>query len=853
MWDNRAARPAIGSATAPAVGARLGNRLPNYGLLYILSYPNLSGKFSLPADTTIRTATGWVSGTVNLFYDAAGVPIAVTASEIAAWPSINQWNVLFHSVSADSGRLAVYAADTPIAVLNKALKILRETALDLTPTIFFNGLDTTGKTSYTGGPTYVQDNLGVIGTPAANYPAVEGMRLDGTTYKDTLIDGVTPIVPSVDQSTRTFDAGFTTSSAGPTFKDYTRPTPLTAPGWLCEPARTNKCTCRKANPVDTSNITFIGGATGAVVTETTGAIATATAASGSICDLSTICNTLKVYEFVLPAAGVAQFEGYTGNTNAHSSKCFSKVVSGGLNNVEFGLASSDRRIKITTTEYKEFRQENVIPILDTRRVIFYNSSDSQVIIRAILPQLEEGSFCTSTICKLADGSDPLTAITRAGTVLTYPTAGKLRSNNIALKLSVVPRGTGQSGYLWGAYTDASNFCYLSINPYDITFKSVIAGISKDVAIASYTHTKDVPFEVILCKSTQGSQLLVREYTGGAWQAWVRGGLSVTGDNLVLSTSYTLGSFNNTSQFTGNISEVDSLLIPSGIANPTAWVESQWDVNGAGSNPVIFNHTFTGLTLLDGVLQTKSATDSVTINWGDGTSNTYAGTADTAFTHTYASATTIYNVTYTASDSTVLTKIRYTDRAGGKVGGVLSLPASMTYFSCLGSNTLSGVLSLSAAMTTFHCTGSNTLSGILSLPASMTSFVCTGSNTLSGVLSLPASMTYFSCLGSNTLSGILSLPAAMTYFGCTGSNTLSGYTPSAKAINQQRFTLTGLNTLSAANVDAIIQDYANAGGTWGGEKTFSLTVLTASNRTAASDAAWTTLGTKGLVTRTITLR
>ena len=115
------------------------------------------------------------------------------------------------------------------------------------------------------------------------------------------------------------------------------------------------------------------------------------------------------------------------------------------------------------------------------------------------------------------------------------------------------------------------------------------------------------------------------------------------------------------------------------------------------------------------------------------------------------------------------------------------------------------------------------------------------------------MTYFYCAGSNTLSGVLSLPAAMTYFYCAGSNTLSGYTPSTKAANQQRFTLTGLNTLSAANVDAIIQDYGSAGGTWAGEKVFSMTVLTASNRTAASDAAWTTLGTKDLTILTLTLR
>lgn len=714
---NAAVRNSIRGSGRQAYPHQVARALPRTGLLLYLGRPNLEAAdvpigdamFLLPADADIRAATGWVSGTVNLFYDADGVPIAVTASEIAAWPSINQWNVLFHSVSADSGRLAVYAADTPIAVLNKALKILRETALDLTPTIFWNGLDTTGKTSYTGGPTYAPDHLGVLRSPGANLPAIEGFRLDGTAYKDTLIDGVTPIVSSVDQPTRTsgtvldgtelgpelvvngdFSGGITgwtanANAAGvtvvggvltyplthgdyaevkqlsqatigktykgsvnivskpadgnfvvlqygrasifygaatalplgvlnftviathtdgfsiscrtdgavnidnvsvkevlpaftnaftpsTTFKDYTRPTPLTAPGWLCEPARTNKVTCRKANPVDTTGLTKSGDA--AAVLSVVDDTAALTAAG-----LIGVCNSGKVYKFdnslgTINASTIIQ--GDTTNINVHSFSCFARNASLVATSASFYIGSFPANSSVIkgTSSYLKCSVTNFVPTGVANKAVLYVTAGS--IVYFILPQLEEGSFSTSPI---TIPTDPLTTITRAGTVLTYPTAGKIRSNDIALKLSVVPRGTGQSGYLWGSYTDASNFCYISINPYNVTFKSVVAGISKDVAIASYTHTKDVPFEVILCKSIQGSQLLVREYTGGAWQAWVRGGLSVTGDNLVLSTSYTLGSFNNTSQFTGNISEIDSLLIPSGIANPTAWVESQWDVNG----------------------------------------------------------------------------------------------------------------------------------------------------------------------------------------------------------------------------------------------------------------------------------
>ena len=1065
---------------------------PRTGLLLYLRTPNGTGAAAGKYVATAGSASIFAALGSDWYTDVA-TPKALTAAEILALASVNDYHILF---SLTKG-LAVYDPYTTAqADIDKAHAFYRVSIYaDDVPTAFFNGIDTTGMTSYTGGPTYAPDHLGVLRSPGAGLPALQGMRLattvaegavlgpdiaaatppcdagwvnngDGTstftgpasgnanlynitntppvvgktykasyqvisntfasnlltiiigsktstqgslefsatasntttvinagglknltgsitvglrsfkevipTYYDTTITGE-PILPSVEQKTRTsgtvldgtelgpelcgnggFDtdtvwkkeAGWsidtltgkavavsgadsslyqqlvtdkndicvliltveltagtitirfgsntgqhTISSPGThtlqvtdqndgffklyksktfagtvdsvsikkvlpaftnvftpstTFKKYTRTNPATdMPGYLCEPARTNKVTCQKANPVDLSGLTKSGDA--AAVLSVVDDTAALTAAG-----LIGICNSGKVYKLD-NSLGVVRANalplGITANINPHSLLVAARVVSGagGL----LRSSSNTASVNFTNSAFNIIKSENFVPSLTSTTMNV--SAEAGAVIHFILPQLEEGPFATSPIAKLQDGTDPLTAITRAGTVLTYPTSGKIRSNDIAFKLSAVPRGARQSGYLWGSYTDASNFTYLSINPYDITFKSVVNGFSQDLAIADYTHKADTPFEVILCKSTKGSQLLVREYSAGVWQPWVRGGFSVASDNLVVGSTYTLGAFNNAGQFAGNISELDALLIPAGIANPVAWVESQWGVNDAVSNPVIFSHTFTGLTLLDGVLRTKSASDSVTINWGDGTSNTYSGTADTAFTHTYASATTVYNVTYTASDNSVLTRMGYTDRAGSKVGGLLSLPAGMTYFICRGSNTLSGVLSLPASMTLFNCSGSNTLSGALSLPAGMTYFKCDGSNTLSGVLSLPAGMTFFSCAGFNTLSGVLSLPAGMTFFYCAGFNTFSGYTPSTKASNQNRFSLDGLNTLSAANVDAIIQDYAAAGGTWTGDKVFSMTVLAASNRTAASDAAWATLGTKGLVTRTITLR
>lgn len=126
-------------------------RVPTLGLLLYLGRPNLEAadvplgddteigddtiirwKFLLPADADIRAATGWVSGTGNIFYDAAGDPVDVFASEIAVWADINRYNVLFHLVSAgtETGRLAIYALDAAHTTLNKARRVLREDQYD---------------------------------------------------------------------------------------------------------------------------------------------------------------------------------------------------------------------------------------------------------------------------------------------------------------------------------------------------------------------------------------------------------------------------------------------------------------------------------------------------------------------------------------------------------------------------------------------------------------------------------------------------------------------------------------------------------------------------------------------------
>ena len=123
-----------------------GRRLPRNGLLLYLARPNsdeyLVGEdtevgedtyiwgYVLPDDADIRSATGWVSGTANVFYTATGVPIVALATEIAA--AILPANVVFSLVDAttQTGKLAIYTATTTEVTLDKARSVLRDESIN---------------------------------------------------------------------------------------------------------------------------------------------------------------------------------------------------------------------------------------------------------------------------------------------------------------------------------------------------------------------------------------------------------------------------------------------------------------------------------------------------------------------------------------------------------------------------------------------------------------------------------------------------------------------------------------------------------------------------------------------------
>lgn len=658
------------------------------GLLLYLRTPNGTGAAAGKYVATAGSASIFAALGSDWYTDVA-TPKALTAAEILALASTNDYHILF---SAAKG-LAVYDPYTTAqADIDKAHAFYRVSVYaDDVPTSYFNGLDFTGAT-YTGGPSVVADNNGALVNAGSGKPGVQGARLattvadgavlgpdtaaatppcdagwvnngDGTstftgpasgnanlynisntppvvgktykasyqvisntfasnlltiiigtktstqgslefsatannttavinaeglksltgsitvglrsfkevipTYYDTALDGVTPILPSVEQKTRTGNTDFTEFIAGATFKKYTRTNPLVMPGYLSEPARTNKCTCRKANPVDTS------GLEASTINVTISVVSDPDILSSIYRDQ---CNTGKVYKAVWTGAAYIEISGAVANVNKHSSSIVAKVSNIIGSAVQFGLGNSTPKTTIVGAEYSKYLQENVTPYDSVTKLVLYKP-DGTGECYFILPQLEEGPFATSPICKLADGTDPLTAITRAGTVITYPTAGKIRANNTAIRKLIVPRATGQSGvHVYGTYTDANNYTALLMSPTSLTLRKRVAGVDTDATV-SITHGAGVPLDIIGVRSTTyGMQLAARAYSGGAWGAWINGTAVTTAAakaDAVIASTYQLGALNSANQMTGNISLFDTLLLPDGIPDPLKYAKSKW--------------------------------------------------------------------------------------------------------------------------------------------------------------------------------------------------------------------------------------------------------------------------------------
>jgi hypothetical protein len=127
-------------------------------------------------------------------------------------------------------------------------------------------------------------------------------------------------------------------------------------------------------------------------------------------------------------------------------------------------------------------------------------------------------------------------------------------------------------------------------------------------------------------------------------------------------------------------------------------------------PTIFSFDVINTQIISGVFRTKSASDSITVDWGDGSATQdFAGTSNQAYSKDYGTAGN-RTVTISAADESVLTRFTMNQSGANITFDLADFPSGLAYFSCYGSNTVTGNLSsLPSGMTFFDCQGSNTIS------------------------------------------------------------------------------------------------------------------------------------------------
>ncbi len=178
------------------------------------------------------------------------------------------------------------------------------------------------------------------------------------------------------------------------------------PELLLEGQTTNKVTCRKHNPTDTTNLTLSGDAAAvlAVVDD-----AAALAAAG----LAGLCTNAKVYRLD-NSAGTASAQaiaaGSVGNTNPHTIAAYLRGTGAFQVDLDQGVPTT----VACPAGYALCTTDAVVPLATTAR--FRLTAAAGAVVFFVLPQLVEAAQIASVV-----PGDTLAAVTRTADLVTLST------------------------------------------------------------------------------------------------------------------------------------------------------------------------------------------------------------------------------------------------------------------------------------------------------------------------------------------------------------------------------------------------------------------------------------------------
>ncbi|MGE4544230.1 MAG: hypothetical protein AB7D06_08975 [Pedobacter sp.] len=381
-------------------------------------------------------------------------------------------------------------------------------------------------------------------TASGANPTLIYLRLDGAGIMSDVSLSVREVIPQwLDTDTEGADLYASTLVRGQ--KLYTDADHTEFPRIDLWGASTNKCTCRKANPTDTSNI-GTGGDAAAVLSVVDDSDALAAAG------LDKICTSGKVYKLD-NSAGISSAWVLLGavTTAPHSGSAYIRSTGGNIT------------IYVTSTPHASptyIRRTVTAAGTATQMTI---SAVAGAVVYFILPQLEESPYCTPPIYKATDGTDPLTSLTRPNTKLVGQSAGVIRGNNLALMGQVIPGASGTAGY-FVSFDAATTTGVFSTGTQVKLYKD---GISATVAIPISKNTP-MQYQAYL-SSTYGMGIRVRYDLGLAWSAWMAWATNADTQDAPIASTFEIGSRADGNRFNGNY----QMFLPYFTADPKTYLEN----------------------------------------------------------------------------------------------------------------------------------------------------------------------------------------------------------------------------------------------------------------------------------------
>ena len=312
-------------------------------------------------------------------------------------------------------------------------------------------------------------------------------------------------------------------------------------GALVEPARTNKVTCRKANPVDTTRISVDSGQ---LTDLTLVDMSEALLRSG----LSHLCTSGLVYRLDNSTNGANKYArcvGPAGNTQPHTMSAYiCGTGKGGVRKSGVSGAGSVENIVLTDSFVRVSDMGNNAVAASEGCIV----ANPYSVVYFILPQFEEGAFATSPIALASDGSDPLTTLTRPAANLTRPTAGSVTGSGFGVYGRVrLPAGSsGQDLFacLWGTDKDSANYSHILLRPSNnrLQIQNVVGASSNGIAwFSSFTLAPNSLFEYHGLFTPIGVSLRYRVWNGSAWGSWSAWASESVNCTLSIGATFSVGS------------------------------------------------------------------------------------------------------------------------------------------------------------------------------------------------------------------------------------------------------------------------------------------------------------------------